>query len=90
MKCQLFLRFYGCSSSDHLIPLIIVHQFLRLYNRFINIYRRAISFNFLEDNFCFLLGGGKGWNNSVLFTSTDILHIKDVCLAPVLIEIKSI
>lgn len=36
-----------CSSSDHLIPLIISPRFLLLYNRYINIYRSAISFNLL-------------------------------------------
>lgn len=83
--------FKGCSSSDHLIPLIIILQFLHLYNRYINIYRFVISFNLLKENFCFWQQGlGAEWNNSVLFTSIDILHITEVYLEPVFIELKSI
>ena len=74
------------SPSDHLIPLTIVPPCLQLYSRYVNIYRSALSFNLLEDNF---LGDGCG-NDSLLFTRVDILHIKDFCLALILIEIKSI
>lgn len=43
--------FMGCTFFDHLIPFIVVPQFLLLYSRYINIYRPAISFNILEENF---------------------------------------
>lgn len=55
----------GCSSSDHLIPLIIDSQFLHLYNRYFNIYRYANYFNILEENLV-LVGG------YFLFASVDM------------------
>lgn len=71
----------GSSSSDHLVPILPLHfssaaSALTLAD--------PDSPNLLQEQ------GFVGKYDSLLFTSTDILHIKEVDLPGLLIEIKPI